>query len=315
MAANQQVDRKKLQDSIWRKARSKWQLYLLLVLPLTYILVFHYIPIYGAQIAFKKFHAGKGIWGSPWVGLDHFVRFIKYPKFAELLANTLILNLYGLLAGFIFPIMFALSLNIIVNRYFKKVVQMFAYLPNFISLVVLAGMLFQFFNPRIGVFGRLISHLAGQPTDIFLKSTSFRHIIVWSGVWQGMGFGSIIYLSSLAGVSPELHEAAMIDGASLARRTWHIDLPAIIPTAMIMLILALGNMLSTGFEKILLFQTPLNLSVSEVIDTYVYKVGLSSLLPDAGYATAIGLFKSVIGFIFLIAANKLSATLSENSLW
>jgi putative aldouronate transport system permease protein len=306
---------RRLSERFCQAIRKHWQLYVLLIIPVVYIIIFAYIPMYGAQIAFKKFNIKQGIWGSPWIGIDNFIRLFRYPKFSNLISNTLILSFYSLFAGFPFPIILALALNCIRDGKFKKSVQMMSYLPNFISLVVVVGMLFQFFNPRIGFIGKIISLIYGQPTDIFLKGTSFRHIMVWSGIWQGMGFGSIIYISVLSSVSPELHEAAIIDGATRWKRVIHIDFPAIIPTSVIMLILSTGGILSSGFEKILLLQNGANLPYSEVLDTYVYKVGLTASVPDQSYATAVGLFKSIVGFILLVTVNRISATFSENSLW
>lgn len=292
-----------------------WQLYVLLIIPIAYILIFAYVPMYGAQIAFKDYNMRLGIFKSEWSGFTHFIRFFKYPKFTQILINTLSLSLYSLIAGYIMSLLLALTVNQAKNGLFKKSVQMMSYLPNFISLVVMCGMLFQFFNPRMGFIGRIISQIYGQPTDIFLSSGAFKHLYVWSGIWQGMGFSSIIYISVLAGVSPELHEAAVIDGASLFQRMKHIDIPALMPMAVIMLIMSAGGILSTGFEKILLLQNNANILVSEVIDTYVYKVGLTAQIPDQGYATAIGLFKSVVGCIILVLVNKFASIVSENSLW
>jgi ABC transporter, permease protein len=292
-----------------------YQLFIMLLVPLAFILVFAYAPMVGAVIAFKNYNFNLGIWDSEWVGLQNFIRFVRYPRFWNLIQNTLVISVYSLVAGFPMPIILALSLNCVRNRYFKKSVQMLTYLPYFISTVVLCGMLFQFFNPRIGFLGQLISRSRGQLTDIFLNAKSFPHIMVWSGIWQGMGFSSILYISILASVSPELHEAAIIDGASRFQRILHIDFPALLPTATIMLIMSMGGILNTGFEKILLLQNNGNTIYSEVIDTYVYKVGMTATIPDQGYATAIGLFKSVIGFILLLVVNGIAARVSENSLW
>lgn len=294
---------------------NNWQLYLMLLLPLIYIVVFAYVPMYGAVIAFKKFSPALGILGSPWIGFDQFYRFVTHPNFISLLKNTLYLSLYSIIAGFPLPILFALFLNAIRNRHFKKTVQMITYIPYFISTVVLIGIIFQFFNPRIGPLSQILAYFSGQPVDIFRNPNNFAHIMVWSGVWQGLGFNSIIYLSILSGVSPELHEAAVIDGASRWNRIWHIDFTSLLPTATIFLIMSIGGILSTGYEKILLFQNNLNLSVSEVIDTYAYKIGIISSIPDASYATAIGLFKSVIGFILIIIVNKISNKINDSGIW
>ncbi|MFV0400754.1 MAG: ABC transporter permease [Oscillospiraceae bacterium] len=305
MTANRTLKR------IWRHRT----LFLMLLIPLAFIIIFAYVPIGGTVIAFKNYSYKLGVWGSPWTGLDNFVRFFNYPRFGQLIRNTLLVSFYSLVAGFPMPIILALSLNCVRRERFKKTVQMFTYLPYFISVVVLCGMLFMFFNPRLGFLGQIISGMKGQMTDVFLSPTAFLHIMVWSGVWQGMGFSSILYISILSSVSPELHEAAVIDGATRMQRIIHIDFPSLIPTAVIMLIMSAGNILSTGFEKILLLQNNANLTMSEVIDTYVYKAGLTATIPDQGYATAVGLFKSIIGFLLLIVVNRIAQKTSENSLW
>lgn len=294
---------------------NNWQLYLLLLLPLLYIIIFAYIPMYGVTIAFKKFSPVLGIWDSPWYGLKHFERFISYTGFWRLMKNTIILSVYALVAGFPFPILLALSLNYVKNQFFKKSVQMITYLPYFISVVVITGMLFQFFNPRTGIFGQLLCMITGKQINIFMIPESFRHLMVWSGVWQGVGFSSIIYIAILSGIPPELHEAAIIDGATKPQRLWHIDLPGIIPTAVLFLILSVGGILNSGFEKVLLLQNGVNMQVSEVIDTYAYKVGITSLVPDPSYATAIGLFKSLIGFALLIIVNKIAQKNGDAGIW
>jgi multiple sugar transport system permease protein/putative aldouronate transport system permease protein len=217
--------------------------------------------------------------------------------------------------GFPLSILLALGLNYIGSRLFKKTVQMISYAPNFISVVVMAGILFQLFNPRFGAIGQLIGRFAGAQTDIFLSPGSFRHIYVWSGVWQGVGFSSIIYISALSAVSPEHHEAAIIDGASIPQRIWHVDLPAILPVTIVQLILSTGGLLNTGFEKVLLFQNSLNLRTSEVIDTYAYKIGLASSMPNYSSGAAIGLFKSVVCFVLLVIVNRIAKKVGEASLW
>jgi multiple sugar transport system permease protein/putative aldouronate transport system permease protein len=282
---------------------------------LLYIIVFNYIPIYGAQIAFKNFRITEGIWGSPWVGFEHFKRFFNSYEFERLIGNTLALSIYSLLAGFPFPIILALLLNYVNNERFKKTVQMVTYAPNFISTVVLVGMIMQFLSPQIGIVNNILEALGMERIHFMAKPEYFRHIYVWSGVWQTTGFSSIIYIAALAAIDPQLHEAAIVDGATKVQRIWHIDLPGIMPTAIILLILNSGNILRVGFEKALLMQTPLNLRTAEVIDTYVYKIGLASPTVNYSYPAAIGLFQSVIGFILLVLVNNIAKRVSETSLW
>lgn len=292
-----------------------YQLYIMLMVPVTLVVIFCYIPMYGAQIAFKNFNIINGIWDSPWTGLKWFEKFVTNRMFFQTLSNTLILSLYSLFMGFPFSIMLALGLNYVRQRFFKKSIQMISYAPNFISVVVMTGIMFQLFNPRFGVLGQMLTLLSGESVDIFLIPSSFRHIYVWSGIWQGVGFGSIIYISVLSSVSPELHESAVIDGASILQRIRYIDFPAILPTTIVQLILSTGGLLNTGFEKVLLLQNSFNLQTSEVIDTYAYKMGLAATIPNHSYGAAIGLFKSVICFILLVIVNKIAQKLSDTSLW
>lgn len=297
-----------------RVARS-YQLYLMLLVPVSMVIIFYYAPMYGAQIAFKKYNIVDGVMGSPWTGFRWFEKFVTNKMFGNTLINTLALNLYSLSVGFPLSILLAVSLNYLRSVRYKKIIQMVSYAPHFISVVVMVGMLFQLFNPFYGVIGRMLSAVAGSSYDIFLVDGSFRHIFVWSGVWQGVGYGSIMYISVLSSVSSELHEAAIIDGATIVKRIIHIDVPALLPTIVIMMILNTGGLLNTGFEKVLLLQNSLNLSVSEVIDTYSYKVGLASSMPNYSYGTAIGLFKSVVCFALLLIVNKTAQKLSDSSLW
>ncbi|QUI25623.1 sugar ABC transporter permease [Vallitalea pronyensis] len=295
--------------------KSSWQLYVMFLLPLMYILIFKYYPMLGTQIAFKDYKLSKGIWGSEWVGLDHFLRFFKSYQFNRVVFNTLRLSLYAIIAGFPLPIILAISLNYTRKKTYKKLVQMVTYMPHFISVVVMVGIILQFLNPRYGMVNALIVALGGQGIDFMGKPGLFGSVYVWSGVWQNLGYGSIIYLAALAGVSPELHEAAIMDGASLIKRIRHIDIPGIMPTAIILLIMRMGHILDVGFQKILLLQNPMNLRTSETIATYVYKVGLQAGRPDFGYATAIGLSKSVISLVILILVNRFAKRYSETSLW
>jgi multiple sugar transport system permease protein/putative aldouronate transport system permease protein len=286
------------------RVRKHWQLYVLLALPLGYLLVFHYWPMYGAQIAFRNFNAVQGVTGSPWVGLRHFNRFISSYDFTRTLRNTLVLSLYSLVAGFPFPIILALGLNYVTRNWFKKTVQMVTYAPYFISVVVMVGIILQLLAPNTGLVNQMLQRLGLPQVNFMGKPALFPHIYVWSGVWQTVGFSCVIYLAALTSVDPTLHEAATVDGASKLQRMWHIDLPEIMPLAMVLLILSLGGLLSTGFEKILLLQNPVNIRTSEVIDTYVYRVGLASAVPNYSYAAAIGLFKSVVGFALVMLVDR-----------
>ena len=296
---------------------SKWQLYLFLLLPVVFIIVFAYVPMAGVQIAFKKYNFQDGIWNSPWVGWENFKRFFNAYNFKEILWNTLSLALYGMIAGFFLPILLALLLNSFSNKKFSKVVQTVSYMPHFISTVVIVGMLTQMFNPRTGAFGVFAKLFTGQMTsvDLLAMPNAFPHMYVWSGIWQGIGWSSIIYIAALSSVDDELHEAAQIDGASRWQRVLHIDLPSILPTATIMLILDAGGIMNVGFEKVYLMQNALNISRSEVISTYVYNVGMQIAGGDFSFATAIGLFNSVINFILLVIVNSITKKLSSTSLW
>lgn len=300
-----------------RRILRHWQLYLFLLLPVVYLLIFHYYPMLGVQIAFKKYSAKLGIWGSPWIGFKYFAKFFNSTQFERVVGNTIKISLYSLLAGFPLPIIFALMMNVMRSQRYKKVVQTVTYMPHFISTVVLVGMLMQIFNPITGLYGKAFSAMNnGQmASDLLGQSTAFPHMYVWSGIWQHFGWDSIIYVAALAAVSPELHEAAQIDGATRFQRVLHVDFPALLPTATIMLILRTGSIMSIGFEKIFLMQNDLNLKTSEVISTYVYKVSLKASIPDFSYSTAIGLFNSVVNLLMISLVNALSRKVGETSLW
>lgn len=286
----------------------------LFVLPgMVLTFIFSYIPIYGVQIAFRNFNAKLGFFGSKWVGLSHFERFFDSPYFFSTISNTFMLSIYALIAGFPIPILLALMLNSFRHRRYRKIIQSVTYAPNFISTVVMCGMLLLFLSPSVGVVNNVIKFFGGDAVNFMAERDLWRHIYVWSGVWQGMGWSSVIYFAALSSVSPELHEAAKIDGASKFQVVRYIDFPSIIPTATILLILSCGGILSVGFEKVFLLQNDLNLSVSQVISTYVYKVGL--LDNNISYSSAIGLFNSAINAALLILVNKISNKLSGISLW
>lgn len=297
--------------------RRDWELYLFLILPVAYIFIFKYIPMSGLVIAFKDYKVRKGIWDSDWVGLQNFIRFFKSYMFKDVIENTLVLSLYSLLVSFPIPIIFALTINSVRNEKFKKITQTVVNMPHFISTVVLVGILMMLFNNRTGLYGNIMHLITGKyPTDLFSSPKAFRHFYVWSDVWQNFGWNSIVYTAALAGVDPALHEAAEIDGASRFKRILYVDLPAIAPTIITMLILKMGQIFSLGYEKILLLQNSLNLSTSQVITTYVYEMGLAgSGASNFSYATAIGMFNSVIQFILVVTVNKISKKVSETSLW
>lgn len=286
----------------------------LFVLPgiiLTFI--FSYIPLYGIQIAFRNYNAKLGFWDSPWVGLYHFQRFFDSPYFISTIKNTLVLGVYTLIAGFPIPIILALLLNSFRHKRYRKLIQTITYAPNFISTVVMCGMLLLFLSPSVGIINNIIELFGGKSINFMADKSYWRHIYVWSGIWQTMGWSSVIYFAALAGISPELHEAAVMDGATKFQLVKFIDFPSILPTATILLILNCGNILSIGFEKVFLLQNDLNLSVSQVISTYTYQVGLID--NNISYSTAIGLFNSIINAILLITVNKASNKLSGVSLW
>lgn len=291
----------------------QWQLYLMVLLPVVYILIFYYAPMFGIVVAFKDFSIRRGILGSEWVGLKYFQQFLSTPLFYQLLRNTVMLSLYGLVAGFFMPILLALALNDVKNVFFKKTVQMVTYFPYFISTVVMVGIILQLLNPQGGLINNIIAMLGGERINFMGDPKLWRSIYVWSGVWQGTGYGAIIYIAALSGVDPQLVESAVIDGVSRVQRVRYIDLPAIAPTVTIMLVLAIGGIMAVGYEKVYLMQNTLNLDVSEIIATYVYKRGLINY--QYSYSTAVGLFNSVVNFLLLIFANTIARRVSENSLW
>ncbi|NWL89394.1 MULTISPECIES: ABC transporter permease [unclassified Paenibacillus] len=299
--------------SLWKRIIQNWELYIFIAPAFLYFLIFSYGPMYGIQIAFKNFIPTKGITGSPWVGFDHFERFFHSYYFWDLLWNTLSISLYELAVGFPIPIILALAFNEIRNGFFKKLAQTVTYAPHFISVVVMAGMIIAFLSPSTGIIIHLIEGLGLQAPAFLTDPRWFKTIYVLSGVWQSTGWGTIIYLAALSGVDPGLHEAAIIDGASRFQRIRHINIPTLLPTMTILLILNMGSLLGVGFEKILLLQNPLNMTSSDVISTFVYRSGLV----DAQYSfsTAIGLFNSVINCILLITVNQIVRRTSENSLW
>lgn len=294
-----------------RIKKSKY-LYLIFLLPFLYYVIFHYAPMYGVLISFKDYNIAKGVFGSDWVGLKHFKKFLLDDYFWKLVRNTLLLNVYNLLWGFPIPIILALALNEVTNPKFKRVVQTVSYLPHFISTVVVCGMITNFLSSN-GIVNQIIKALGGKTVQFLMMPEYFRTIYVSTGIWQAAGWGSIVYLSALTGVDQEVLEAAMIDGANRWQRICHVTLPCITPTISIMLIMQLGKLMNLGYEKILLLYNGSTYETADVISTYVYRRGV--LGADFSYGTAVGLFQSVIGLILLMGANKISKKLSETSLW
>jgi putative aldouronate transport system permease protein len=285
-----------------------------MVLPtLAFFIIFHYIPIYGVQIAFKDYYANLGIWGSPWVGFKHFIRFFNSFRFWLLIENTILLQAFSLIAGFPLPIILAILLHHLPSKKYSRFVQTVTYIPHFISIVVLVGMLFVFLSPRSGIVNIVLKSLGKESVLFMAQPNWFRPLYVLSGIWQSTGWGAIMYLAALSSVSPELHESATVDGASKIKRILHIDMPSIAPTIIILLILNLGRVMSVGFEKAYLMQTSMNLNKSEIIATYVYKAGL--LDSQYSFSSAVGLFNSVVNFTLLISVNAISKKVSNTSLW
>ena len=293
------------------KFRRVWPLLVLMLPSLLYTILLDYIPMYGIVIAFQDFKVKQGYFGSEWVGLKHFKRFLAYPGFWELVRNTLGITLYSF-AVFPIPLVMALLLNEVKNQRFKKTVQMVTYAPHFISTVVLCGMI-RLFVDRDGILGNLYTFITGERENLLTIPGLFRHIYIWSGVWQGTGWSTIIYMAALAGVSSELIEAAKIDGAGRLQVIWHINIPSILPTVTILLIMKCGGILSVGFEKVYLLQNDLNLDVSSIISTYVYELGI--LGGQFSYSAAIGFFNTIVNLGLLLIVNVITRKLSGTGLY
>ncbi|MFR3184291.1 MAG: ABC transporter permease [Ruminococcus sp.] len=298
---------------LWENMKKNWILYAMILPVAIYYIIFAYAPMYGIQLAFKDYQVKEGIMGSPWVGLEHFIRFFKSYNFGQLLKNTIGISVYSLLVGFPIPIIFALMLNYLRNKFLKKTVQMVSYAPYFISTVVMCGMIAIFMNPDTGILNVIRNFFGMESVDFLAKPEWFKDIYVWTGVWQGMGWSSIIYISALSGVDYQLHEAAIMDGATKIQRMIHVDLPSIRPTIIMLLILQIGSLMNVGFEKVFLLQNTLNKSAASVISTYTYEVGLIN--SDYGYSTAVGLFNSLINVILIVGANQICKKLADESLF
>jgi len=323
MAKSTALARKKaVQQSTKRTAAQRfalefarnWQLHLMILLPFVYLAIFHYAPMCGIQMAFREFSVRDGITGSEWRGLGHFIDFfVNNYQCLNVIMNTLILSLYSIFAGFPIPVFLALVIHVNTYKGLKKIAQNISYVPHFISVVILIGILRSVLNPMSGILGSISRNLnIDYFPDIWGEEKAFRHLYVWSGIWQTMGWDSIIYVSALAGAPEELHEAAKLDGASRLRRVWSVDLPAILPTITIMLIMRFGSVMSVGYQKALLMQNSGNARASEIISTYVYKNGINS--SNFSYGTAVGLMNSVVNTSMVVLVNWITNLLTDNEM-
>lgn len=309
------LDIMKTRHTTLQKLKRIWPLYILLLPGLLSILIFNYGPMYGAMIAFKDYKIADGFINSNWVGLKWFDKFVSGYDFKLLLTNTLRISIYSLIVNSLVRIICSLSINSLRQQALKKIIQTITYLPHFISTVVMVGILIRFFNPSYGVISKIIQFFGGTDRDLMGYASAAPHIYVWSDVWQNAGWSTILFLSALASVDPQLHEAAIVDGATITQRIFHIDLPALVPTIVICLILDCGNIMNVGHTKMLLMQNSLNISTTEIISTYVYNIGISSATPKYSYATAIGLMNSIVNFILVVLVNGICRRLNETSLW
>ena len=299
-----------------KRILARWQLYILLVIPIIYIVIFAYVPMTGLLLAFKDYSVRKGIFQSEWVGLENFIKFFNSYKFWQVLKNTLTISFYSLLASFPIPLFFALVLNAFPLKKYTRTIQTVTYIPHFISTVIMVGLITQLLSYRTGIYGTLYTlFTGGTAPNILASGLLFKHIYVWSGIWQNTGYNAIIYIAALTNIDPSLHEAAMIDGATRLQRIRYIDFPGILPTATILLILATGNIMNLGYEKVLLMQNDLNINYSEIISTYVYKVGLASGITDFSLSTAISLFNSVINFTLLFSVNWIAKRINGSGIF
>ena len=304
---------KKSDAPVNRIRRHDWQLWVLLLPALIYFFVFCYLPMYGIQIAFRDYKAVQGIMGSKWVGLKNFIDFFKAYYFTRLLTNTFLLNIYGLVFSFPIPIILAIMLNQLDHPRFKKFVQTAIYVPHFISTVVMAGMLYLFLSPTNGIFNKFIEMAGGAPVYFMAEPAWFRPLFIGSDIWQHAGWNTILYIATLTGIDPELYEAATVDGATKRQKIWHIDIPHLIPIAVMLLILSCGSLLVSNTDKALLMKTAANSARSDIIGVYVYEMGLGKA--QFSYTSAIGLFTNVINFVTIMTVNFVSKKLNETSLF
>jgi len=290
-----------------------WVLYVVSFPSILYFLVFKYIPLFGSVIAFQNYNIFKGISGSPWVGLDHFKRMFAYAEFMTILKNTLIIGIYDLVFAFPVPIIMALLLNELRIAAYKRIVQTVVYMPHFLSWVIVGGILVGVLSPTSGIVNSVLGWFGIEPIYFLGENSYIRTILISSGIWKDSGWGTIIYLAAIAGINPDLYEAANIDGAGRLRQTLSITIPSILPTIVILFLLHIGNFLDFGFERVFIFLNPLNSDNGEIIDTYVFRAGLVDR--QYSYTTAIGLFKSVVGFLLITIGNKLSRKATDEGLF
>lgn len=295
------------------KMKRSWQLWVLASMAFVVVFVFAYIPMYGVVIAFQRFRQVDGFFGSEWVGLLHFRTFINGPHFWRLVRNTVAINVYQLIAAFPMPILLALAFNELKDGKIKKISQTITYAPHFISVVVFSGMIIAFMSPSTGIINNIINFFGFDSIRFLERPELFRHVYVWTGIWQGVGWGTVIYLAALSGVDPTLHEAAIMDGATRLQRNWHINIPSILPTIIILLIMQIGTLMSVGFERMFLLHNAMNALTSETIPIYVFQVGLMG--GAFSFGAAIGLFNSAINAILLITVNKVTKKITEVGLW
>ena len=293
--------------------KREWQLYVLLLPTVLWMLIFLYKPMYGLQIAFKDYSVFRGVAGSPWTGLEHFYTLFGNDQFLRALKNTVIMSFYGLIFGFPMPILLALMFNEILNQTFKKTAQTIVYLPHFISAVIIAGIVMTAFSPSAGIVNTVMGWFGVDPVYFLTKPEWFRPIFVGTGIWQEAGFQSIVYLAAIAGISPTLYESAVVDGASRWQMMWKITLPSILPTIIIMLIIRIGSMLEVSFEMIILLYQPATYQTADVVNTFIYRQGIQGGQYDL--AAAAGLFNAVVAFVLVMTANTISKRYSRTSLW
>ena len=307
------INRRPWYQKLWRDLKTNHTLYLYLLPAVVITLLFHYLPMYGIQIAFRDFRPVRGITGSTWVGLKHFLRFFKSYQFESLIRNTLSISLMSLFLAFPFPIFLALMISQIRNKRLQRITQTITYMPHFISTVVMASIIIMYLSPNNGLYGHLVRAFGGTPENLIAKANAFSPIYVITDIWQHSGWDAIIYISALSAVDTQLYDAAMVDGASKFKRIIYIDLPSIAPTIVILFILRAGSLMSVGFEKVFLLQNSLNITKSEVISTYVYKIGLEQ--SQYSYSSAIDVFNIVINFALLLTVNTVARRVGETSLW
>lgn len=300
-------------NKLLRRMGSYWQAYVFLLPTLIYFVVFHYAAMYGVQIAFKKFIAIRGIWGSPWVGFTHFQKLFTSYQFQIIFKNTVLLSVENLLIGFPIPILFALLVNQVHNQRLKRTIETVTYAPYFLSVIVVVSLMMVFTSIKSGLVNYFLTLIGQEPIYFMGSAKWFRPLYIITEVWQRTGWDSIIYIAALSSISPELHEAGMVDGASKLQRIWHIEIPSLLPTATTLFILRAGQIMKLGFEKAFIMQTPLNLDASEIISTYVYKIGVQQA--QYSFASATDLFNSVINVVLIILVNELSKRLSDSSLF